>query len=62
MNSVMPEFIRVHSVEVVPLSDLSVGTLGINGFGGVYTWTLGYVIRVEVEGVRGYSEDQVALV
>ena len=50
-------------MDVGPLSDLSDGTLCINGFGGVYTWPLGYVIiRVQVEGVRGYGEDQVALV
>ena len=50
-------------MDVGPLSDLLDGTLGINGFGGVYTQTLGYVIiRVQVEGVRGYDEDQVTLV
>ena len=42
-----------------PLDD----TLGINGFGGVYIQPLSYVIiRVQVEVVRGYDEDQVALV
>ena len=36
---------------------------GINGFGGVYIQPLGYVmIKVQVEGVRGYDEHQVALV
>ena len=45
------------------LSDLSDGTLGINDFRGVFSWPLGYVIiRVQVEGVWGYEEDQVALV
>ena len=38
-------------------------TLGINGFGRAYTSSLGYVIiKVHVEGVRGYDEDQVSLV
>ena len=37
--------------------------LWIDGFGGLYSWPLGYVtIRVQVEGVKGYNEDQVALV
>ena len=37
--------------------------MGINGFGGLFSWPLGYVIvRVQVEEVRGYDKDQVALV
>ena len=52
-----------HSLDIGPLSDLSHGTLGINGFGGVFAWFLGYVIiRVQVEEIWGYNEDQVALV
>ena len=58
-----PEFVDVCSLDVDPLSNLSDGTLGINGFRGVFSWPLGYVIiRVQVEGVWGYDEDQVALV
>ena len=35
----------------------------MNGFGGLFSQPLGYiVIRVQVEGVRGYNEEQVALV
>ena len=35
----------------------------INGFRGLFSQPLGYVIiRVQIEGVRGYDEDQVALV
>ena len=49
-------------MDVGSLSDLSDGTPGINGFRRVYTQPLGYVIRVQVEGVRGYDEDHVALV
>ena len=63
INAVNQEFIEVHSLDVCPFSDLSNGTLGINGFRGVISWSLGYVIiRVQVEGVLGYDEDQVALV
>ena len=58
-----PEFIKAHSLDVGLLSDLVDGTLKINGFGGLFSWPLGYVIiRVQVEGVKGYNEDQVALV
>ena len=58
-----PEFVDVHSLDVGPLSDLFDGTLGINGFRGVFSWPLVYaIIRVEVEGVQGYNKDQVALV
>ena len=57
------EFIEVSLLDVGPLSDLSDGTLGINGFGGVFSWPLGYIIiRVQVEGVWGNNKDQVALV
>ena len=52
INAVTPEFIEVHSLDVGPLSDLADGTLGINGFGGVFSQPLGYIIiRVQVEGV-----------
>ena len=62
INVVTPEFIKACSLDVGPLSDLVNGTLEINGFGGLFSWPLGYVIiRVQVEGVKGYNEDQVAL-
>ena len=63
INVVTPEFIEAHSVDVSPLSGLSDSTLGINGFGGVFSWPLVYIIiRVQVEGVQGHNEDQVVLV
>ena len=63
INAVTPEFVEAHSLDVDPLSDLANSTLGINGFRGVFSWPLGYVIiRVQVEGVWGYNEDQMALV
>ena len=63
INAVTPRFIEAHSLDVGPLSDLANGNLGINDFGGVFSWQLGYIIiRVQVEGVWGYDEDQVALV
>ena len=63
INVVTPEFIKAHSLDMGPLSDLVDGTLKINGFGGLFSQPLGYVIiRVQVGGVKGYNKDQVALV
>ena len=62
INAVTLEFIKVCSLDIGPFSDLTNGTLGINGFGGVFSWPLSYVIiRVPVEGVWGYNGDQVIL-
>ena len=38
INVVTPEFVEVCSLDVGPLCDLTNGTLGINGFGGVFSW------------------------
>ena len=63
INAVTPEFIKAHSLDVGPYSNLLDGTLKINGFGGLFSWPLGYVIiRVQVEGLKGHNKDQVALV
>ena len=52
INAMTPGFVDVHSLDVGPLSDFSDGTIGINGFRGVFSWSLGYIIiRVWVEGV-----------
>ena len=61
--AVTPEFLEAHSLDVGPLSDLANSTLGENGFRGVFYWLLDYtIINIQVEGVWGYNEDQVALV
>ena len=58
-----PGFIEAHALDIGPLSDLANGTLGINGFRGVFSRPFGYIIiRVQVEGVWGYNKDQVVLV
>ena len=63
INAVTPGFIEANSLDIGPLSDLANGTLGINGYGGVFSWPLGYaIIRVQVEEIWGYDKDQVALV
>ena len=63
INVVTTGFIEACSLDISPLSDLTEGTLGIDGFGEGFSQPLGYIIiRVQVEGVLGYDEDQVALV
>ena len=62
-NAVTPEFVEVCSLDIGPLGDLADSTLGINCFGVVFSQPLGDIlIRMQVEGVWGYNEDQVALV
>ena len=57
------QFVEAHSLGVSPLSNLVDDTLSVNDFGGLFSWPLGYIIiRVQVEGVWGYDENQVALI
>ena len=44
INAVTPEFSETCHLDVGPLSNLVHGTLGINGFGKVFSQPLGYVI------------------
>ena len=54
INAVTPEFVKAHSLDVGPFSNLVDGTLKINGFGGLFSQPFGYVIvRVQVEGLKG---------
>ena len=63
INPVIPEFVKAHSLDMSPLSELVDSTLKINRFRELFSQPLGYVIiRVQVEGVKGYNEDQVVLV
>ena len=63
INAVTPEFVKACCLDISLLSSLVNGTMGINGFGGLFSQPLGYVIiGVQVEGVQGYDDDQVALV
>ena len=52
-----------HSLEVGPITDLMGSKVACIGLGNAYTRLLGYVvIQVQVDGVWGYDEDQIALV
>ena len=46
-----------------PITDLMGAKVACMGLGNGYTRPLGYIIiRVQVDGVRGYDEDQIALI
>ena len=52
INAVTSGFVEACSLDISALSDLANGTLGISGFGEVFSWPLCYIIiRVQVEGV-----------
>ncbi len=64
VSMITPAFVTAHNLQVGPLSNLGLGTrTKLKGIGGIRTDITGYVVmRVRVEGVAGYDEDQVALV
>ena len=64
VNTLTPKFVQYHQLEVRPLSEL-VGDapLTLSGLGGCRTRPEGYVvIRIRIDEVSGYDEDQIALV
>ena len=63
VNTIMPRYVNEHSLQVGPITDLMGSKVTCMGLGNAYTRPLGYiVIQVQVEGVQGYNEDQIALV
>ena len=65
INSITPAYAKSLDLVVGPLEELAGDLSGwpIQGIGGVCTSVIGYVVfRVQVEGVCGYDEEQVALV
>ena len=63
INTIMPSFVKTHSLEVGPLSDLVSRWVTCVGLGNAFTCPLGYiVIWNQVDGVQGYDKDQIALV
>ena len=60
INTVKPKYV---SEEMGPITNLLGAKVACIGLGNAYTRPLGYiVIRVQVDGVQGYDEDQIALV
>ena len=63
VNTIMPRYVRDHSVQVGPITDLMGSKVACVGIGNSYTRPLGYmVIWVQVDRVWGYDEDQIALI
>ena len=63
VNTITLRYVSDHSLEVGPITDLMGSKVTCVELGNVYTRLLGYVvIQVQVDGVQGYDEDQIALV
>ena len=59
----MPRYISDHSLPVGLIADLLGSKVACMGLGNAYTRPLVYIIiRVQVDGVQGYDEDQIVLV
>ena len=63
INTIMPNYVKNHLLEMGPITDLISTRVTCMGLGNAYTHPLGYVIVwVQVDRVQGYDEDQIALV
>ena len=63
VKTIMLRYVSEHSLEIGPISDLMGFKVASVGLSNTYTRPVGYVvIWVQVDGVLGYDEDQIALV
>ena len=63
VNTITPRYVKEHSLQVGPITNLMGSKVTCIGLGNAYTRPLCYmVIRVQVDGVWGYDEDQIALI
>ena len=63
VNTITLRYVKEHSLQVGPITDLMGSKISCIGLGNAYTRPLGYiVIQVQVDGVWGYDEDQIALI
>ena len=63
VNTITPRYVKEHSLQVGPITDLMGSKVACVGLGNAFTRPLGYVvIQVQVDGVWGYDEDQIALI
>ena len=59
----MPRYVQEHSLPVGPITNLMDSKVACVGLGNSYTRPLGYaIVRVQVDRVWGYDEDQIALI
>ena len=62
-NTNTPSYVKNHSLEMGPITDLIGTRVACMGLEKTYTQPLGYVIVwVQVDEVQGYDKDQIALV
>ena len=62
-NTITLRYVKEHSLQEGPITDLMGSQVTCIGIGNTYTRPLGYVvIQVQVDGVWGYDEDQIALI
>ena len=63
INTIMPRYASDNTLQVGLITKLIGAKVACVGCGNAYTRPLGYVIIwVQVDGVQGYDEDQIALV
>ena len=63
VNTITPRYVKEHSLQEGPITDLMGSKIACIGLGNAYSILLGYVvIWVQVDGVRGYDEDLIALI
>ena len=63
VNTITLRYVQEHSILVGLITDLMASKVACVGLGNAYTRPLGYaVIQVQVNGVWGYDEDQIALI
>ena len=63
VNTIMLRYVKEHSLQVGLITDLMGSKVTCVGLGNAYTRPLGYMaIWVQVDGVWGYDEDQIALI
>ena len=63
INTITPNFVESHSLEVEPLSDLVGRWVTCVGLDNALIQLVGYIIiQIQMDGVQGYDEEQIALV
>ena len=63
IKTIMPMYVNDHALQMGPITNLLGAKVACVGLGNAYMRPLGYVvIWVQVDGVQGYDEDQIALV
>ena len=63
INTITLRYVNELSLQVGQITDLMGSKVACVGLGNAYTRPLGYVvIQVQVDGVLGYNEDQIALI